>query len=98
MPRVRVNASSHSPASQSGKRDGYQTPQARTLSAPNPSLPNYAGSCAESCAEGRVSLQGNEPLDQIVGRILALRSKSAPVVGRSRNADPLISCCCHHRA
>ena len=38
---------------------------------------------AESCAEGKVSLQGLEPLDQVVRRILALRTKSAPVTERS---------------
>ena len=38
---------------------------------------------AESCAEGRLSLQSKEPLDQVVRRILALRRRSAPVSERS---------------
>ena len=50
---------------------------------------------AESCADGRVSLQGKELLDQVVSRILALRSRSAPVVERS---ETLVRSLRNHRA
>jgi hypothetical protein len=38
---------------------------------------------AESYAKGRLSLPGGEPLSQVIRRINALRSRSAPVSDRS---------------